>query len=95
MLIILFQSFMDTDLHGRKYCCVDNCPFKINNNSNSFTQMVDYICEHCKNNFCLNHFVDHLEEQKCSSNCRGKTSCCSFKSSFTSALLQFVFECEI
>ncbi|CAF2098859.1 unnamed protein product, partial [Rotaria magnacalcarata] len=32
--------------------------------------MVDYICELCKNKFCLSHFVDHIEEQKCSSNCR-------------------------
>ncbi len=59
-LIIFFQSFIGPGLNGKKYSCIDRCQFKINNDSYCLNQVVDFICGHCTNKFCL----DHLTEQE-------------------------------
>jgi hypothetical protein len=43
---------------------MDRCQFKLDNGFRYLDQIVDFICGHCTEKFCLNHLIEHAKQRE-------------------------------
>lgn len=62
---VFLQPSVDSDVNTRKYCCIDRCKFKLNNDIHCLTQLFDTIhCGQCTNSFCVTQFFEDEPEKE-------------------------------